>query len=98
MSSAELAQRVVKIEAQNKTAADDTMNLFHYFSERITLVISCKSYAKQMIHMKCQALFSLKENTPKNQNINSICDKHLSYTTDPEQSPIILAVRHFFFR
>ena len=30
------------------------------FSEKIRLVISCESSAKQMIHMKCQVLFSLK--------------------------------------
>ena len=30
---------------------------FHYFSEQIRLDISCKSSARQRIHMKHQALF-----------------------------------------
>ena len=34
--------------------------LHMYFSEEIRLGISCGSSAKQMIHMKCQALFSQK--------------------------------------
>ena len=33
---------------------------FYYFSEKIRLGILCESSARQMIHMKCQALFSLK--------------------------------------
>ena len=31
----------------------------HRHSEKIKLNISCESSARQMIHMKCQALFSL---------------------------------------
>ena len=33
---------------------------FSYFSDKIRLGISCELTAYQMIHMKCQALFSLK--------------------------------------
>ena len=40
-----------------KTAA----NTFSLFSEKIRLDISCESSARQMIHMKHQALFSLKD-------------------------------------
>ena len=34
-------------------------NSFFYFSEKTSLDISCESSAWQMIHMKCQDLFSL---------------------------------------
>ena len=40
-------------------------NVF-YFSEKTSLDISCELSAKQMIHMKCQDLFSLKNNKKKN--------------------------------
>ena len=45
----------------SKTAAEHAYN---YFSEEIRLGISCDSSPSQLIHMKCQALFSLK-NTKK---------------------------------
>ena len=50
---------------QAKIEADDILKLlfyfiFFYFSEKISLDISCESSAKQMSHMKCQDLFSLK--------------------------------------
>ena len=48
------------------TAADDNIFIFFYFlfyfSEKTSLDISCESSAWQMIHMKCQDLFSLKNN------------------------------------
>ena len=49
------------------TAADNNFFLFFfYFSEKTSLDISCKSSAAwQMIHMKCQDLFSLKNNKKK---------------------------------
>ena len=40
-------------------------SLFFYFSEKTSLDISCESSAKQTIHMKCQDLFSLKNNNKK---------------------------------
>ena len=43
-----------------KTAADGIFEIFClYFSEKIKFDISCESSAQQMIHMTCQALFSL---------------------------------------
>ena len=36
-----------------------------YFSEKISLDISCESSARQMIHIKCQVLFSLKNDFKK---------------------------------
>ena len=45
---------------QSKIVADNIV-FFYYFSEKIKLGISCESSARQMIHMKCQALFSLKK-------------------------------------
>ena len=38
---------------------------FCVFSEKTSLDISCESSAKQMIHMKCQDLFSLKKKKKK---------------------------------
>ena len=45
------------------TTADN--NFFYYFSEKTSLDISFESSAWQMIHMKCQDLFSLKNNKNK---------------------------------
>ena len=42
-----------------------TFKFFSYFSEKTSLDISCESSAKQMIHMKCQDLFSLKNKKKK---------------------------------
>ena len=49
------------------TAADNILILFIYlfffflyFSEKIMHDISCESFALQMIHIKCQVLFSAK--------------------------------------
>ena len=49
------------LKHQAKFAADD-IQFFFYFPEKTRLDISCESYAKQTIHMKCQDLFSLKKN------------------------------------
>ena len=44
------------------TAADDIQVLFfHRFSEKIRLDVSSESFARQSIHMKNQAIFSLKD-------------------------------------
>ena len=46
----------------SKTVADDIlMCLFPFFPEKIRLGSSCESSARQTIHMKYQALFSLKK-------------------------------------
>ena len=48
------------------TAADDTHKyFFHCFSEKIRLDVSSESSARQRIHMKNQALFSLKHKSEK---------------------------------
>ena len=40
------------------TAAEDPFNFYYYYySQKISLDISCESSAKQMIHMKCQDFF-----------------------------------------
>ena len=49
------------LKAPITTAADDIFFLiFFNFSEKTSLDIRCESSAWQMIHMKCQDLFSLK--------------------------------------
>ena len=66
---------VLTLKVLVTTTADDTLKnvYFYYFLEKIRLDISCELsadhshdmpnliLAKQMIHMKCQALFSLKK-------------------------------------
>ena len=48
------------------TAADDIHKyFFHCFSEKIRLDVSSESSARQMIHMKNQALFSSKDKSKK---------------------------------
>ena len=49
------------------TAADDIHKFFffHCFSENIRLDVSSESSARQRIHMKNQALFSLKDKSYK---------------------------------
>ena len=69
MSSAEIFTQCTKhltLKAPITTAADEVF-LFcflfvflFYFSEKTSLEISCESSTWQMIHMKCQDLFSLK--------------------------------------
>ena len=51
-------------------AADNSFNfcLCVYFYKKISLGISCESSANQMIHMKCQVIFSL-QNDLKNWNV-----------------------------
>ena len=46
-----------------QTAADDLLKyIILFFREKLKLDISCESFARQMIHIKCEALFSLKRN------------------------------------
>ena len=47
-------------KVQSKICSTQHSIFFFFFSEKTSLDISCKSSAKQMIHMKCQDLFSLK--------------------------------------
>ena len=50
------------LKAPVMTAADDIHKyFFHCFSEKIRLDVSSESSARQRIHMKNQALFSLKD-------------------------------------
>ena len=47
------------------TAADDIHKYFSLFSEKIRFDVSCESSSRQRIHMKNQALFSLKDRSKK---------------------------------
>ena len=62
------------LKAPITTAADDNIFYFFYFSEKTSLDISCESSAWQMIHMKCQDLFSLKNKKKKN-FLDVVCNK-----------------------
>ena len=54
------------LKAQIRTAADDIHKYFFIvFSEKIRLDVSSESSARQRIHMKNQALFSLKDKSKK---------------------------------
>ena len=56
------AQMMLTLKAPIMTAADDIHKyFFHCFSEKIRLDVSCESFARQRIHMKNQALLSLKD-------------------------------------
>ena len=49
------------------TAADDSLEYFSFFSEKMRLDISCESSARQRIHRKQQALvFFLKDKSKLN--------------------------------
>ena len=56
---------------QAKFVAGDIQIFFFFFSEKTSLDISCESSAKQMIHMKCQDLFSLKKKKKKKKKMSS---------------------------
>ena len=45
-----------------KIVTDNIFFVFYSFLEKIRLDMSCESSAKQTVHMKCQALFSLNNN------------------------------------
>ena len=49
---------MLTLKAPITTAADDIKN-FHCFSDKIRIDVSCEYSARQRIHMKNQALFSL---------------------------------------
>ena len=52
------------------TAADDIHKYFFYcFSEKIRLDVSSESSARQRIHMKILALFSLTEDSHENSSL-----------------------------
>ena len=53
---------LLTLKAPTTTAADDFHKyFFHCFSEKVRLDVSCESSARQRIHLKNQALFSLKD-------------------------------------
>ena len=62
LSSVESAQRVVKVESPCKIIAEKIfIFILFFFFLKISLNISCESSAKQMIHIQCQDLSSLKK-------------------------------------
>ena len=48
------------LKVLSKFVADDIWKLILFLKKKTRLDISCESSARQMIHMKYQALFSLK--------------------------------------
>ena len=50
------------LKVPSRIAADDTFIFLLYCLKKIRLDVSCESSARQRIHMKYQALFSLKNN------------------------------------
>ena len=57
---------ILTLKAPMTTAADDIHKyFFHCFSEKIRLDVSSESSARQRIHLKHQALFSLKVKSKK---------------------------------
>ena len=56
-------------KALDKIVADSILNFF-IFQRKTRLNISCELSVRQIIHMKCQALFSLK-NVKRNLKVSS---------------------------
>ena len=61
---------ILTIKVPSKLAADDILNFYYYFSEKLRFDILCKSFAGQTIYIKCQALVSMKNN---NKNFSKYC-------------------------
>ena len=55
-----MCRTCLTLKAPITIAPDDIHNFFYCFSEKIKLDVSSESSARQRIHMKNQALFSLK--------------------------------------
>ena len=53
------------LKASITTAADDILNIFSLFSDKIRLDVSSESSARQRIHSKHQALFSSGDKSKK---------------------------------
>ena len=51
---------ILTLKVLSKIVTDNILSSF-FFSGKIKLVISCESCARQITHMKCQALFSVKK-------------------------------------
>ena len=63
------------IKVPSQIVADNILFfLFYNFSEKIGLVVLCELSARQTIHIKLQALFSLKKNNNKKHAICCNCD------------------------
>ena len=63
--------KLLTLKAPNKICSRQHSKIFiFYFSEKTSLDISCESSAWQMIHMKCQDLFS-SENKKKKSKLSS---------------------------
>ena len=56
---------VLTLKAPTTTAADDFINIFSLFLEKIRLDVSSESSSRQRIHMKNHGLFSSKNKSKK---------------------------------
>ena len=56
----------IDLKVPSKIVTDDILNYYYEFSAKIWPDISCELYARQMIHMAYQALFSLKNKKKNN--------------------------------
>ena len=69
-----LLDGALTLKALSKICSRRHSNFVFYFSEKTSLDISCESYVKQTIHMKCQDLFSLTSNKKIKKNVCCSCD------------------------
>ena len=53
--------KMLTLKVPSKICSRGHSNFFFFFSEKTSLDILSESSAKQMIHMKCRDLFSLKK-------------------------------------
>ena len=65
LSSAELAQQVIKVEVQSRICSRRYSIFFHYYLFKTRPGISCKLSARQMINMKRKAFIISSEKQKK---------------------------------
>ena len=70
MARASISVGLLTLKAPITTAADDIHKYFFIvFSEKVRFDVSCESSARQKIHMKHQAVFSLKDKSENNTSV-----------------------------
>ena len=64
-ASLDVQQLLLTLKVPSKICSRRHVKILFYFSEKTSVDISCELSAKQTVHMKCQDLFSLKNNNNK---------------------------------
>ena len=67
------ASRQEWVKKLSRIVAKNILIFSLLYFRKIRFGISCESGVMQIIHMKCQALFSLTKNTKEKKNLNGSC-------------------------